>query len=103
MLKIKLTVKKECKHKYTTATTKQDEVGHLCTYTRCKKCRKILSKQRYYSDEEIVALLGIRRNKMNYQDGANSLKESYFEIGQDSQFLSIEQQKRLLKTNRKNV
>ena len=56
-----------------------------------------------YSDEELVALLGIRRNKMNYQDGANSLKESYFGVGQDSQFLSIEQQKRLLKTNGKNV
>ena len=56
-----------------------------------------------YSDEELEALLGIRRNKMNYQDGANSLKESYFGIGQNSQFLSIEQQKRLLKTNRKNV
>jgi len=55
-----------------------------------------------YSDEELEALLGMRRNKMNYQDGANSLRESYFGIGQDSQFLSIEQQKRLLKTNRKN-
>jgi len=50
-----------------------------------------------FEDEEIEALLGIKRNKMNYQDGANSLKESYFGIGQDSQFLSIEQQKKLLK------
>ena len=56
-----------------------------------------------YSDEELEALLGIKRSRMNYQDGANSLKESYFGIGQDSQFLSTEQQKRLLKTNRKNV
>ena len=56
-----------------------------------------------YSDEEIEALLGIRRNKMNYQDGADGLKESYFGIGQDSQFLSVEQQKKLLKTNRKSL
>ena len=56
-----------------------------------------------YSDEELNALLGINRNKMNYQDGANSLNESYFGTGQNSQFLSIEQQKRLLMTNRKNV
>lgn len=55
-----------------------------------------------YTDEELEALLGIKRKKMNYQDGANSLKESYFGIGQNSQFLSIEQQKRLLKTNKKN-
>ena len=55
-----------------------------------------------YSDDELLALLGIKRSRMNYQDGANSLKESYFGIGQDSQFLSTEQQKRLLKTNRKN-
>ncbi len=56
-----------------------------------------------YSDKELEALLGIKRNKMNYQDGANSLKESYFGIGHDSQFLSEKQQKKLLKNNKKNV
>lgn len=52
-----------------------------------------------YTDEELEALLGIKRKKMNYQDGANSLKESYFGIGQNSQFLSIEQQKKIIKNN----
>lgn len=50
-----------------------------------------------YSDEELEALLGIKRNKMIYQNGADNLIESYFGIGTESQFLSIEQQKKLLK------
>ena len=50
-----------------------------------------------YTDEELNALLGIERQHMIYQDGANSLINSYFGIGKENQFLSIEQQKRLLK------
>lgn len=50
-----------------------------------------------YTDEELSALLGMKRRPMNYQDGANSLINSYFGIGEKSQFLSVEQQKRLLK------
>jgi len=50
-----------------------------------------------YTDEELNALLGIERRHMVYQDGTNSLINSYFGIGNESQFLSIEQQKRLLK------
>lgn len=50
-----------------------------------------------YTDEELSALLGIKRQRIAYQDSANSLINSYFGIGKESQFLSIEQQKRLLK------
>ncbi len=50
-----------------------------------------------YTDEELSALLGIERQRMPYQDGADSLINSYFGIGKESQFLSIDQQKRLLK------
>lgn len=50
-----------------------------------------------YTDEELNALLGIERQRMSYQDGADSLVNSYFGIGKESQFLSVEQQKRLLK------
>lgn len=50
-----------------------------------------------YTDDELSALLGIKRQQMAYQDGADSLINSYFGIGKESQFLSIEQQKRLLK------
>ncbi len=40
---------------------------------------------------------------MTYQDGSNTLEDSYFGIGQDSQFLTIEQQKILLKSHRSNI
>lgn len=50
-----------------------------------------------YTDAELSALLGIERQHMIYQDGADNLINSYFGIGKESKFLSIEQQKRLLK------
>ena len=50
-----------------------------------------------YSDEEIYALLGLQRQKMNYQDGADNLRNSYFGIGRNSYFLPLEEQKKLLK------
>ena len=50
-----------------------------------------------YTDEELDALLGIKRNKFKYQDGSSSLIDSYFRIGNKSSFLSIEEQKRLLR------
>lgn len=56
-----------------------------------------------YSDEELESLLGIKRIRMTYQNGAKTLEESYFGIGQDSQFLSTEQQKRLSKSYRSNM
>ena len=43
----------------------------------------------FYSDEEVESFIGIKRSKMNYQDGANSLLESYFGIGMNNKFLSI--------------
>ena len=49
-----------------------------------------------YTDEEINALLGLERKKMIYQDGADSLKNSYYGIGRNSYFLSPEAQKRLI-------
>lgn len=50
-----------------------------------------------YTDEELSALLGLNRQKMHYQDGADSLINSYFGIGQNSCFFQIEDHKRLLK------
>ena len=50
-----------------------------------------------YTDEELVALLGTKRPTPIYQDGAKTLTDSYFGIGKESEFLSLEQQKRLLK------
>lgn len=50
-----------------------------------------------YTDEELVALLGTKRPTPIYQDGAKTLTDSYFGIGKESKFLSLEQQKRLLK------
>lgn len=50
-----------------------------------------------YTDEELRSLLGIEREKNVYQDGADKLVDSYFGIGKDNQFLSLEAQKRLLK------
>lgn len=52
-----------------------------------------------YTDEEINALLGLERKKMIYQDGADSLKNSYYGIGRNSYFLSPEAQKRLIIKN----
>lgn len=50
-----------------------------------------------YTDEDIKALLGINRQRMNYQNGANSLINSYYEIGISNCFFPLEKQKRLLK------
>ena len=50
-----------------------------------------------YTDEELCALLGVNRQKMNYQNGADSLVNSYFEIGSSNCFFPLETQKRLLK------
>ncbi len=50
-----------------------------------------------YTDEELSALLGINRQKMNYQNGTDTLVNSYFEIGISNCFFSKEAQKRLLK------
>ena len=50
-----------------------------------------------YSDEELEALLGLKRNKMTYQDGAESLNESYFNgFVQDNNYLSFDQPKRIM-------
>ncbi len=50
-----------------------------------------------YDDEELSTLLGLNRQKMNYQNGADSLVNSYFEIGINNCFFPLETQKRLLK------
>lgn len=50
-----------------------------------------------YTDKELSALLGVNRQKMNYQDSADSLINSYFGIGKNSCFFKIAEQKRLLK------
>ena len=50
-----------------------------------------------YTDDEISALLGVNKQKMNYQNGADTLVDSYFGIGKNDTFLSLETQKRLLK------
>ncbi|MBE6138823.1 MAG: hypothetical protein E7173_03680 [Firmicutes bacterium] len=50
-----------------------------------------------YTDEELVALLGTERPTPVYQDGSGNLTDSYFGIGKENKFLSLEQQKRLLK------
>lgn len=47
-----------------------------------------------YTDEELSALLAIKRQKMIYQDGSDNLRESYFGTGNRSLFLPLEQQKR---------
>lgn len=49
-----------------------------------------------YTDAELSSLLGVNRQRMNYQDGADNLVNSYYGIGSDSCFLSLNQQKRLL-------
>lgn len=50
-----------------------------------------------YTDEKIKALLGVKRQKMDYQDGADNLADSYYGIGKNSCFLSAEVQKKLLR------
>lgn len=50
-----------------------------------------------YSDETLSALLGINRKKMNYQNGADNLINSYYEIGTSDCFFPLESQKKLLK------
>ena len=41
---------------------------------------------------KVLALLGIQRNKMVYQDESTDLRNSYFGLGKDSKFPSKEQQ-----------
>ena len=50
-----------------------------------------------YTDEVLSALLGINRQKMKYQNGADNLFDSYYEIGISSCFFPLENQKSLLK------
>lgn len=50
-----------------------------------------------YTDKQLKALLGLNRKKMNYQDGSDSLINSYFGIGKSSCFIPIEEQKKFLK------
>lgn len=50
-----------------------------------------------YTDEELNTLLGVNRQRMNYQNGANSLANSYYEIGINNCFFPLESQKGLLK------
>lgn len=49
-----------------------------------------------YTDEELSTLLGINRQKMNYQNEANTLVNSYLEIGISNCFFPLESHKRLL-------
>lgn len=50
-----------------------------------------------YTDEALSALLGLNRQKMNYQNGADSLVKSYYGIDTNNCFFPLEVQKRLLK------
>lgn len=50
-----------------------------------------------YTDEELSTLLGVSRQRMNYQNGADSLVNSYYGIGISNCFFPLEDQKRLLK------
>lgn len=50
-----------------------------------------------YTDEELSALLGLNRQRMNYQNGADNLVKSYYGIGISNCFFPLEIQKRLLK------
>lgn len=50
-----------------------------------------------YTDEELSALLGLKRQRMSYQNGADSLVKSYYGIGISNCFFPLEAQKRLLK------
>lgn len=50
-----------------------------------------------YTDEELSSLLGINRQRMNYQNGADNLVKSYYGIGISNCFFPLEAQQRLLK------
>lgn len=50
-----------------------------------------------YTDEELSALLGVNRQKMIYQNGADSLVNSYYGIGISNCFFPLEAQKRIVK------
>lgn len=50
-----------------------------------------------YTDEELIALLGLSKQGTNYQNGADSLVKSYYGIGISNCFFPLEVQKRLLK------
>ena len=50
-----------------------------------------------YTDEEIESLIGLKRKKGIYQDGADTLVDSYFGIGKKNAFLPIEGQQKLLR------
>lgn len=50
-----------------------------------------------YTDKVLSALLGLNRQRMNYQNGANSLVKSYYEIGISNCFFPLEAQEKLLK------
>lgn len=39
----------------------------------------------HYSDEELDALLGIKRKRMTYQDGSDNLTDSYFKVKSENQ------------------
>lgn len=52
-----------------------------------------------YTDEELNTLLGIGRQRMNYQNGADSLVNSYYGIGISNSSFSLEAQKRLQRNN----
>lgn len=50
-----------------------------------------------YTDEALASLLGIKRQTMNYQDGADKLVDSYFGIGKNACFILTKEQNKLLK------
>lgn len=51
-----------------------------------------------HTNDELQALLGIKRKKLTFQDGSEDLTKSYFGIEKTNPFfISIEEQKRLLK------
>lgn len=50
-----------------------------------------------YTDDELAALLGTKRPTTVYQNDTKNLTDSYFGIDKESKFVSLEQQKRLLK------
>lgn len=50
-----------------------------------------------FTDKELNALLGLNRQRMNYQNGADSLVKSYYGIDISNCFFPLEAQKRLLK------
>lgn len=49
-----------------------------------------------YTNQEIQALLGINRKKMNYQNGTDNLVNSYYEIEKNFNNLPIKEQKKQL-------